>query len=435
MDTYQKLRQALEAIPFVDDHSHVLHHNIEPVVWEGPYEVLPLSRLLLDFNTRSCFTSCGFPEQTVSDILLGHVEPAEQIRLLTGPQAKNRTAYRYLMRGLRELYGLDVWEINAENWDRVNAALAHSRDDFYGLLDRTFTGGGVKCSVLNLWAGKGRTYLTDYAARLTDREKALDRKHFVFSFTVDYRAIGPFSPLAEAYAKDFGMKLDTLADYQALLEEICRWAVEEKDVRAFKITEMYFRRLDYQVRSYGEAAPCYKPERTAEESRILSDYVACTVFRMAAKFRVPVQIHTGNIWGGFDMQSISPEHLAPVISAFPDTKFDLLHGGDPYFGVMALLGPAFPNVYLNLSSMPSSSHDSFRHWLSIFLDRVPSCKISLGWDEFAPEAVAASAPYTRDVVAAVLAEKVDSGLYSYDLALEIAQDIMHRTAENLFNIQ
>jgi predicted TIM-barrel fold metal-dependent hydrolase len=230
------------------------------------------------------------------------------------------------------------------------------------------------------------------------------------------------------------MSLDTLADYEALLEKICRWSVEEKGVKAFKNTEMYFRRLDYKLRSYEEAALCYKPNRTAEEETILSDYIACIVFRMAGKLNVPVQIHTGSIWGDFNMSNISPEHLATVLTAFPNTKFDLLHGGDPFYGTMALMGSAFSNVYVNMSTMPNTSYDDFKHWLSIFLDRVPSSKISLGWDEFAPEMVVGDAVYTRDVVAAVLAEKIDNGLYSYDLALEIAHDIMHRTAETLFRI-
>jgi len=244
----------------------------------------------------------------------------------------------------------------------------------------------------------------------------------------------PFGPVTANYARDFGMKLDTLADYEALLEEICRWSVEEKGVKAFKNTEMYFRRLDYKLRTYEEAALCYKPQRTAEEEKILSDYIACIVFRMAGKLNVPVQIHTGSIWGDFNMSNISPEHLATVITAFPHTKFDLLHGGDPFYGVTALMGNAFTNVYVNMSTMPNTSYHDFRHWLSIYLDRVPSTKITLGWDEFAPEMVVGDAVHTRDVLASVLAEKVDNCLYSYEMALEIAHDVMHRTAENLFQI-
>ena len=434
MDTYAKLREALEEIPFVDDHSHVLHHNIEPADWEGPYAVQPLARLLLDFNTRSCFTLCGLQESTLTDILMGRVPPEEQKRLLTGPQAKNRMTYRFLIRGLRELYGLDIWQIDEENWDTVNAALTGSRDDFYGLLDKTFRTAGVKCSVLNLWSRKCYTYLTAYQKRLTDREKALDRQYFVFSTTLDCHAMEPFGPVTANYARDFGMKVDTLADYEALLEKICRWSVEEMGVRAFKNTEMYFRRLDYKLRTYEEAAPCYKPNRTPEEERILSDYIACIVFRMAGELGVPVQIHTGSVWGDFAMSNISPEHLATVIQAFPNTKFDLLHGGDPFYGTMALMGSGFGNVYLNLSTMPNTSYDDFKHWLGVFLDRVPTTHISLGWDEFAPEMVVGDAVHTRDVVARVLADKVDAGLYSFDLALQVAHDIMHRTAETLFSI-
>lgn len=431
MSTYQKLRLALDAIPFVDDHSHVLHYNIEPNPVEGPYEVLPLSQLLLNFNTQGCWNLSG---SQISDILLGRVSPEMQKQMLTAPHTKNKTTYRFLIRGLREMYNLDIWDINEDNFDTVNAALCGSRDDYYGLLEKTFSLGNVKCSVLNLWSRKCYPYLTSYEKGLTEREKAMDKRFFVFSTTLDCHAMEPFGPVTANYARDFGMPLDTLADYEALLEKICRWSVEEKGVKAFKNTEMYFRRLDYKIRTFEEAAACYKPNRTAQEETILSDYIACIVFRMAGVLNVPVQIHTGSIWGDFNMPNISPEHLAPIITAFPQTKFDLLHGGDPFYGTIALMGGAFPNVYLNLSTMPNTSYSDFKHWLSIFLERVPSHKISLGWDEFAPEMVVGDAIHTRDVVAAVLAEKIDNGLYSYDLALEIAHDIMHRTAQKLFQI-
>ena len=230
MGAYEKLRCALDAIPFVDDHSHVLHHNIEPAPWEGPYEVLPLSRLLLDFNTRGCWS---LSEKQINDVLLGHLSTETQMQLLTAPHTKNKSTYRFLIRGLREMYGLDIWDINESNWDAVNAALTGSRDDFYSLLEKAFTLGNVKCSVLNMWSRKCYPYLTHYQQRLTDREKALDKQFFVFSTTLDCHAMEPFGPVTANYARDFGMKLDTLADYEALLEEICRWSVEEKGVKAF----------------------------------------------------------------------------------------------------------------------------------------------------------------------------------------------------------
>ena len=288
MTTYQIIREKIEQFPFVDAHSHVLHHNIEPAVTDGPYEVHPTARLLLDFNTRLSFITCGLPEKAVGDILAGRVEPAEQKRLLLSfPGVRSKTSYAYLMRGIRELYGLDAWYIDENNWDAIGEAVAKAREDFYGLLTKAFENGGVKNSILNLWVGKSRIYLKDYAARQTPGDLALDRKYFLFSSTFDYRAMLPFGPMITAYAEDFGMPLDTLADYEAVMEKAAYWFVKEKGCRALKVTEMYFRRLDYKVRTYEEAAACYLPERTEEQSRILSDYVACIVFRLAGELNVP----------------------------------------------------------------------------------------------------------------------------------------------------
>lgn len=434
MDIYGTIREKIEAIPIIDDHSHVVHHNIGLQNWEGPYPVLPLARLLLDFNTLSCFAGFSMTEEQAQGVLLGHFPPEEQKRLLVAPHVKNRSVYCYLMRGLRETYGLDVWEINADNFDAVNAALEGSWDNYYALLDKIFTHGNVKCSVLNLWANVGYSYMTDYRQRLTDEEKTLDKKYFVFSNTVGYYAIPPFSLLAENYARDFGMKLDTLADYGELIKQICRWSVKERGARAFKNTEMYFRRPDYRKRSYEEAAKSYKPERTSEDDIVLSDYVAYIVMGMAAELNVPVQIHTGSLWGEFAVGNVGPEHLTTAIKDFPETRFVLLHGGDPFYGTMALMGALFPNVYVNMSVMPNMSYDDFRYWLGVFLDRVPSQKITLGWDEFAPELVAGDIPYTRDVLTQVFADKIEKGQYSIDLAMEIAHDIMHRSAEKLYKI-
>lgn len=433
METYQKLRQALESIPIVDDHSHILHHNIIPAPWEGPHEVLPLARLLLDFNTRLIYMVCGMSGKTVNDILLGRIAPGEQKKLLLSyPQVNSRHVMRFLIHGINKLYGLDIDTITAENWDTVNDAVAHSREDFYGLLERVFCVGGIQTSILNLHPDKCYLYCHDYRQKCNERELALDRQFFRFSNTLDSHALRPFGPIIDLYAKKFHMPQETLADYEALLERICIWSVEEIGACAFKNTEMYFRRLDYKVRSFEKAAPCYKPERTAQEETILSDYIACIVFRMAGKLGVPVQIHTGNIWGDFAPNDTSPEHLASIITAFPDTKFDLLHGGDPFFGTMALMGAGFANVYINMSSIPCHSTENFEHWLGIYLDRIPTAKLTLGWDLFTPEILCGASMHIRDSIARVLAKKVDAGLYSEELAIEFAKDIMYRSAEKLF---
>ena len=45
-------------------------------------------------------------------MLLGHLSPETQKQLLTAPHTKNKSTYRFLIRGLWEMYGLDIWDIN-----------------------------------------------------------------------------------------------------------------------------------------------------------------------------------------------------------------------------------------------------------------------------------------------------------------------------------
>ena len=426
MSSYPRLRRAMDAIPLIDAHSHVLHHDIIPQTPDGPYDVLPLARLLLDFNTRPVFLSAGFPAEAVDRILKGHVSPDTQKQLLLSCRGIwSVQELRFLLRGLKKLYGIDVPCITPENWDTVNCILAREAAPLPQLLERIFQEENIQSSVLNLWADRGFVYLTQ-------RDRSPENGRYLFSITVDYRSLVPFGKHIGYYAAYFSMPQETLADYEALLERICRWAVLEQGVRAFKSTEMYSRRLDYQPRTRQEAERCYKPRRTAEEDRILSDYHAFFLCRIAQELNVPVQFHTGNVWGGFVPADTSPEHLATLIRAFPRVRFDLLHGGDPYFGITALMGRGFSNVFVNMSAMPTHSAAEFEHWLSVYLDRIPSTKLLLGWDLFTPELLCGAAAFTRDMLARVLSQKVDAGLFSEELALEVAQDLCWRNAQTLY---
>ncbi len=433
MGSYDALRAAIAQIPWVDAHSHVLHHAVLEAAPQGPYPVLPLTRLLMEFNVRLGFFNAGMPATLPGQLLSGSISPEDQkMHILAYPGVHSFLPYQHLMRGLRELYRLDIWQITQENWDECDTAISSRPESFYDRLDAVCKNANHSYSVLNLWADKGRCYLTDYRNALSPSDLQRDNRSFAFCATFDYHAILPFAPLTQAYADDFGLSLNTLEDYTRLLERTAHWFVEEKGVKGFKFTEMYFRRLDYRIRSFEEAAPCYKKERTAEEDRILNDYVACTIFRLAETLHVPVQIHTGHLWGEYAYENVNPGYLSTAIAAFPQVKFDLLHGGDPFFDASILLASSYPNVYLNLSGMPLNSSSGTAVWLGEFLDRVPSTKLSLGWDVFTPETVCGLSHFTRDLLARVLAQKVDSGIYSLETALEVAHNLMHRTAEALF---
>lgn len=433
MGSYEKIRQEIENIPWIDSHSHVLHWNIDKNQSTGRYKVQPLAALLLDFNNRLTYMAAGMSQQVIQDILAGNMSPEHQKKeILSYPSVQNHIAYIYLMRGIRELYGIDIWCVSEKNWDIVNHAIEKAHQDFYSLLKKTYKNGNIKASILNLWADKGYRYVGNYRDSLLQDDSEIDKQSFWFSATFDFRAMLPFASLTMRYASDFGMELENIDDYEALLCRTAQYLVEEKGALGFKITEMYFRRLDYTIVEKEQAAACFKKDRTPEQEKILSDFVACTVFRLAAQYNIPVQIHTGSRWGDFAIFDVNPAYLSDVIKTFKHTKFELLHGGDPYFGESAALAEAYPNVYLNLSSLPLNSYDLCIEWLGRYLDKLPCNKISLGWDVFQPEIVCGAAHFTRDIVAEVLARKIDRGLYSYDQGIEVAHWIMHKTSEQLY---
>ena len=273
-----------------------------------------------------------------------------------------------------------------------------------------------------------------YRESLNATDALIDRRSFLFSATLDYHAMLPFAPLTMQYAADFDLSLENIDDYERLITMTARYMVEEKGARGFKISEMYFRRLDYTPTDKSQAAGCFRRDRTAAENKCLSDFVACTVFRLAAEYDIPVQIHTGVLWGDFAILDVNPAYLSNVISEFKNTKFELLHGGKPYLGESAALARTYDNVYLNLSGLPVTSYDLCREWLGYYLDMLPCNKISLGWDTFSPEVMCGAAHFSRNMLAEVLAKKANRQIYSYSQAIEIAHWLMNGTTRELYQL-
>ena len=64
-----------------------------------------------------------------------------------------------------------------------------------------------------------------------------------------------------------------------------------------------------------------------------------------------VQFHTG--LGDNDLRLLrsSPSHLQPIIEAYPQTMFVLLHSSYPYTREAGYLTAAYPNVFLDFGEV------------------------------------------------------------------------------------
>jgi predicted TIM-barrel fold metal-dependent hydrolase len=168
----------------------------------------------------------------------------------------------------------------------------------------------------------------------------------------------------------------------------------------------------------------------------LTGYLFHRFVQRARELGLPVQVHTGYLAGNWGSPAQGdPTPLIPVLQRYRDVRFDLFHAGWPYHDLMACIGKAFPNVYLDLcwawSMNPAAMERALEDWLAA----VPHNRIlGYGGDTGMPFAMVGYAAQARDGIARVLERKVDRGDYDLATAQQAARRILHENARELYGL-
>lgn len=169
----------------------------------------------------------------------------------------------------------------------------------------------------------------------------------------------------------------------------------------------------------------------------LQDFLFHEVCDRAGALGLPYQIHTGlqnGNWGA-DIAITNPVLLTETLRSHPATRFDLFHGGYPYVGELATLAKNFPNAYINACWLAIISPTVLKRALHEWLDTVPHSKIqAFGGDYHMPELACAHGFMARDVVADVIADRVESGLIDAADAMTVADRLLRTNGIALFKI-
>jgi hypothetical protein len=172
-------------------------------------------------------------------------------------------------------------------------------------------------------------------------------------------------------------------------------------------------------------------------SETLQDFLFHEVCDRAGAHGLPYQVHTGlqnGNWGA-DIVLTNPTHLTNTLKAHPATRFDLFHGGYPYVGELATLAKNFPNAYINACWLAIISPTVLGRALHEWLDTVPHSKIqAFGGDYHMPELACAHGHLAREVVGAVIADRVEMNLLDEVDALTVADRLLRTNGISLFKI-
>ena len=218
---------------------------------------------------------------------------------------------------------------------------------------------------------------------------------------------------------------------------------------AEKFEVAYLRGFDFADTPRDVAAKIYarwagggRPD--AAEYKALQDFLFRYIAGECGRLGMPVHLHTMSGGGGyFDVAAGNPMLLESVFNdaRLRKTRFVMLHGGWPFVREAGALLQK-PNVYLDLSQEaltfpPRTMAAWLREWLETFPDKVmfgtdgyPFSE-AMGWEE--AEWIANR--NARQALGLALTGMMRDGEISRERAEAIAQQVLRRTAAQLYGIQ
>jgi hypothetical protein len=438
--TYQQLLSYVKAIRKVDTHEHQLPNKGFFVYTHGDYDQKKTNfyHVVCRGYLGSDLTSAGAPAKWDTDKLnAGNLDELWGMYGKYLTYARSTTYYYQLREGFRVLYGFNDPYFTPENIKLLSAQLSTNYADFPKWFDTAFQKAGFSLMFLDQWWNQFNVNI--------------DTAHFALVFRVDNMV--DYSILRSRYeqsssgdrnnnpyilAHEWNMPVKTLKDYLAVCERCFRMNVEQHAV-AIKIGPPYSRSFDIDEVPLGEAEDLYsKPadSMTLEQRKRLQDFMFHWVVKTAAKNDLPVQVHTGYLAGNYRSEdNANPMKLSQFILAHPEARFMLFHGGFPWYGTIAALAKNIPNVYVDMVWLPQISRETAVIALQQWLDCIPYNKMFCGWDGHHIEEAVGGMTVTESVVAEVLADRVDKGRLTMEVAQEIAKAIFRENAIREFKLE
>lgn len=169
----------------------------------------------------------------------------------------------------------------------------------------------------------------------------------------------------------------------------------------------------------------------------LIDFLLQQALLIAAKYRLPVQFHTGFGDPDLDLRWANPLLLRPLLESpqYRQVPFVLLHAAYPYMREVGYLASVYPQVYLDFGlAVPFLSFSGMRNTLRQLLELAPTNKIMYSSDaKFIPELYYLAAKWGRQILAEVLDEAIASGELTATEAETIAIAILRQNALDLYH--
>jgi hypothetical protein len=332
--------------------------------------------------------------------------------------------YRWLLKGLKELYALPDESLSPTSWEYLSQELARRYSDPDWLrvaLDRA----NIQLIIWDPNWKPGTTEVPDPRALPSLRINSA-----LVAFNPDETDSEGHNMIRE-WASRFDLEVDSLSDLESLIDRLVDENVRAGS-RSLKSAIAYDRTIavDHVPRTVADRLFGRPASRmSADDRKAFGDYIVHFFMELARDRGLVVQFHTGMA----RLSGSNPLLLEPLILAYPTVVFDVFHGGYPWIRESAGLAHNHPNVRMNLTWLPHLSSDvavaSIREWLQV----VPQAdRISWGGDCRTIEESYGALLGLKYALARAISELVDDGYFTLETGIDAALNILYSAGVSIY---
>lgn len=422
---FQEIRDFLDTVPVINTHEHYAGET-KPV--DDVFEFLFHTYYKTDLMSAA-FGSEHEVRSAIYDKSLSFDERYDLIEKFL--LRSNKTSYfKALMAGIDVCWGFE--EFNRENLRELQGKLKQRDETFY---ETQMDKHGIKAKIVDI-------IQAERLIEIVEKRDTAYSRYCRFAFTLPaFHKINTHSQIysVQAYVDH---KITCLDDYLVGFENLLKKSVEF-GVLCLKDQSAYRRALNYENVTRMDAEQVFnriisQPRDifSSEEVKPLDDWLFHHFMRLARKYDLPVQLHTGHLAGNYnDIRRTNAVNLIPLMELHSEVKFDLFHANWPYMDEYLFIAKNFPNAYVDLCWAQIIDPLYCIELMKRALVTLPHSKVMVyGGDAFSIEASIGYLMAARDNVACALAEMVDHRWVDVGEAKQIAADWFFNNPNEFFGL-
>jgi uncharacterized protein len=420
-DIFDIIHEQIGKIQLIDTHEHLIDET-ERLNCIKPFIQCDDWTTILGLYSKFDFVSSGMTQKEIDYISSSRMNPLDKWKIIEPywELVVHTGCGNVIKETIRELYG--VSHLEEKKIPEIQEKYIQYRKK--GFYEETLKRANIKSCIAN---PPGRPF------KETELPNILHQ---------DINATGMIRMDIEQYNENIIPKVTRLSDWL----EIIDWWFDKYSESAVgvKIGIAYFRRLDFQKIKFETAATIFSKKTSKNDlgeidEKALQDYLFWYVIDLATKNGLPVKLHTGyhamNNFMNLENIMFNPSDCANLCRLSQDTKFIFFHISYPYYEPMISLTKHYSNAIVDMCWSWTINPIASVDFLKKYIMTSPINKImAFGGDDLYIENLIGHAKLARKGISLALTDLIQEKWISENDAVEIANRIMWKNAEEIYDI-